>query len=107
MTDAGTTRRIGVRVLGISPVARAVRAIARLRGHQLALVYHRVAHLDRERSEIVPTVSPEVLRRHVGALAEVAAVVDLGAIGPASAHTLHARAARPRTEVAMTFDDDS
>jgi peptidoglycan/xylan/chitin deacetylase (PgdA/CDA1 family) len=105
MTSAATRRRVATRVLGVSPVARAVRAIARGRGHGLALVYHRVADLDDGASEIVPTVTPEVFRRQVAALAEVAAVVGLGAIGPGD----DAAEARPggfRPKVALTFDDD-
>ncbi len=105
MTSAETRRRVATRVLGVSPVARAVRAIARGRGHGLALVYHRVADLDQGASGIVPTVTPEVFRRQVAALAEVAAVVGLGAIGPGD-RAAEARRGGFRPKVALTFDDD-
>ena len=104
MIDGRIGRRVATRALGVSPVARAVRAIGRGRGHRLALVYHRIAVLDPGAVEIVPTVNPDVFRRQVAALAEVADVVDLGAIGPSGPPAGDGMGLRPR--IALTFDDD-
>jgi peptidoglycan/xylan/chitin deacetylase (PgdA/CDA1 family) len=98
-------RRLATRALGVSPVARAVRAIGRGRGHRLALVYHRIAVLDPGAVEVVPTVSPDVFRRQLAALAEVAEVVDLGAIGPVGRPARDGRVG-VRPQIALTFDDD-
>jgi len=102
MTDGGIARRTAARLLGISTVARAVRAIAKARHHGIALVYHRIA--DLAPTDIVPTVDPETFRCQLEALAEVASIVDLGDLVSGDAPRTPGRVAGP--PVALTFDDD-
>jgi peptidoglycan/xylan/chitin deacetylase (PgdA/CDA1 family) len=82
-------------------VGRCVRALARLRGHDLVLVYHRLGGFVPEHCEVVPSVPTRLFRAHLQALGEAVELVPLDQLfDPGSL-----RAARgPR--VAVTFDDD-
>ena len=93
-------RRVATAVLRSSAVNCAVRAIARLRGHQLVLVYHRLGPVLASEYEIVPTVPVDVFRAHLQALGEV---VDLVALDEVVARS---GGSRRRPTVAVTFDDD-
>jgi peptidoglycan/xylan/chitin deacetylase (PgdA/CDA1 family) len=80
-------------------------ALARLRGHRLVLVYHRVGDPLPPDCEIVPSVPVDMFRRQVQALGEVADLVSLDSlVSGASSDSPAARARRPM--VALTFDDD-
>jgi peptidoglycan/xylan/chitin deacetylase (PgdA/CDA1 family) len=87
------------RALRVGAVGQVVRSIGALRGRGLVLVYHRVVEGETPAFGIVPTVTADLFRRQVEALAEVGKIVSL--------HTLLddlERHAKPR--FALTFDDD-
>ena len=100
-------RRAGAALLRSAAVNRAVRTLARLRGHSLILVYHRLGASLPPGCEIVPSVPPDVFRTQVQALGEVVDLVTLDEI-VAAENTGRGRSttARARPAVALTFDDD-
>ena len=92
-------------LLGAQSVNRAVRALARVRGHRLVLVYHRVGVALKPGCELIPSVPQHVFRLQLQALCEVVDFVTLDelmqdeSLGPTVGH-------RRRPAVALTFDDD-
>ena len=94
-------RRASVALLRTAAVNRAVRALARLRGHHLVLVYHRLGTSLPPGSEIVPSVPIDVFRAQLQALGEVVDLVTLDEIV-----ARRSASARSRPAVALTFDDD-
>jgi peptidoglycan/xylan/chitin deacetylase (PgdA/CDA1 family) len=98
-------RRTATAALRAGLVRSAVMALARLRGHRLVLVYHRVGDPIPPDCEIVPSVPVDMFRRQVQALGEVADLVSLDSLASeADSDSPAARARRPM--VALTFDDD-
>jgi peptidoglycan/xylan/chitin deacetylase (PgdA/CDA1 family) len=92
-------------VLRFSAVNRAMRTLARLRGHRLVLVYHRVGPAYAAGSAIVPSVSAEIFRAQLEALRDTVDLVSLDDILRDHHHA--GTASRPRRPaVAVTFDDD-
>jgi peptidoglycan/xylan/chitin deacetylase (PgdA/CDA1 family) len=92
-------------LLGAQSVNRAVRALARVRGHRLVLVYHRVGAAVRPGCELIPSVPQHVFRLQLQTLGEVVDFVTLDELlqdeplGPTAGHGR-------RPAVALTFDDD-
>ena len=102
---SGGVRRAATAALRTGLVRSAVMALARLRGHRLVLVYHRVGDPLPPECEIVPSVPVDVFRRQIQALGEVADLVSLDRlVDEAETRTPAARVHRPM--VAVTFDDD-
>jgi peptidoglycan/xylan/chitin deacetylase (PgdA/CDA1 family) len=99
MRSTGPFRVLARRALHASGVREAVRRIAAVRGHSLVLVYHRVAPGEPTARDIVPSVSTELFRRQLEALAEVGEIAPLDVLVQD-----RDRHARPR--FALTFDDD-
>jgi peptidoglycan/xylan/chitin deacetylase (PgdA/CDA1 family) len=93
--------RAGRASLRSAAVNRAVRALARLRGNDLVLVYHRVGPLAG--SVVIPTVPQDVFRSQLQALGET---VDLVALDALLAPSDGTRQEGRRPRVAITFDDD-
>lgn len=96
-------RRIANTLLRSSAVSHAVRQLARLRGHRLVLVYHRLGPTAPPGCEVVPSVPVDVFRAHLQALADV---VDLVTIDEVLASERPSAGSRKRPTVALTFDDD-
>ena len=96
-------RRAGAALLRTTAVNHAVRALARLRGHRLVLVYHRVGTPLPAGCEVVPSVPVDVFRTQLQALGEV---VDLVTLDEILNDEGRSRSARSRPAVALTFDDD-
>lgn len=98
-------RSIARTVLRSSAVNRAVRALARVRGHRLVLVYHRVGPSAPPGCEVVPSVPVNVFRTQLQALSAIYDLVTLDEIlredRPRDSSPRKRRAA-----VAVTFDDD-
>ncbi len=92
-------------VLRSRTVHRAVRALARARGHRLVLVYHRLGPPAPPGCQVVPSVPVQVFKAQLQALGEIVDLVTLdellAADGPQSADMF---ARRPL--IAITFDDD-
>jgi peptidoglycan/xylan/chitin deacetylase (PgdA/CDA1 family) len=99
MRSSGPFRVLAKRVLHAGVVREAVRSIAAVRGHSLVLVYHRVAPGEPTAREVVPSVSTELFRRQLEALAEMGEIAPLDVLVQD-----RDRHARPR--FALTFDDD-
>ena len=99
-------RRIALTLLRSSTVNRAVRALARVRGHRLVLVYHRVGPSAPTGCEIVPSVPIDVFRTQLQALGEVFDLVTLDEILLEDRSPRDAEPGERRTAVAVTFDDD-
>lgn len=93
-------RRVATALLRSSTVSRAVRALARMRGHRLVLIYHRLGPPAPPGCEVVPSVPVDVFRAQLQALCEVVDLVTIDEVlaPPASD--------RKRPAVALTFDDD-
>jgi peptidoglycan/xylan/chitin deacetylase (PgdA/CDA1 family) len=98
-------RHVATTLLRSSTVNRAVRALARVRGHRLVLVYHRVGPLSPTGCEIVPSVPVDVFRTQLQALGEVYDLVTLDEILLEDASRRQPSRER-RAAVALTFDDD-
>jgi len=95
-------RRAATTLLRSSTVNRAVRALARFRGHRLVLVYHRLG--PSVPTAVVPTVPVDVFRTHLHALREAVDLVSIDEVlAPASRGST---VERSRPAVALTFDDD-
>jgi peptidoglycan/xylan/chitin deacetylase (PgdA/CDA1 family) len=98
-------RRMATGLLRSPTVKAALLALARVRGHRLVLVYHRLGQPLRPDSAIVPSVPAEIFRDHVRALGDVVELVSLDTLidddwrASADAHPR-------RPAVALTFDDD-
>ena len=92
--------RVATRLLGSETVNSTVRAIARLRGHALVLVYHRVGPGLPPGCDVIPSVPVEVFRTQVEALRQL---VDLVALDDIVGRTTLPGS---RPAVALTFDDD-
>jgi peptidoglycan/xylan/chitin deacetylase (PgdA/CDA1 family) len=92
-------RMAAKRALRVGAVGQVVRSVGALRGRGLVLVYHRVVEGETSALGIVPTVTSELFRRQVEALAEVGKIVSLSTL----LDDLE-RHAKPR--FALTFDDD-
>ena len=99
-------RRAGTALLRSATVNRAVRALARLRGHRLILVYHRLGPVVAPGCEIVPSVPVDVFRTHLQALGEVVDLVTLDEILDEDGTRLGLSSVGQRPAVALTFDDD-
>lgn len=99
------TRRVVTSFLRAPRVNGALRTLARVRGHRLVLVYHRVGAPVRPGSEIIPSVPVDVFRLQLQTLGEVVDFVTLDEL-------LQDEPLRPtvgdrrRPAVALTFDDD-
>jgi peptidoglycan/xylan/chitin deacetylase (PgdA/CDA1 family) len=97
--------RAGRASLRSPAVNRAVRALARLRGNDLVLVYHRVGPVAPPGCEVIPAVPQDVFRSQLQALGDTVDLVTLDALlAPNGARTTRREPRRPR--VAITFDDD-
>ena len=99
-------QRVARTLLRLPTVNRTVRAFARLRGHRLVLVYHRLGPSVGAGCQIVPSVPAEVFRLQLQTLGEV---VDLVTLDEILAEDETARGAQNhgrRPAVAVTFDDD-
>ena len=96
-------RRVANALLRSSTVSGAVRTLARMRGHRLVLVYHRLGPAVSGGCEIVPSVPVDVFRAQLQALCEV---VDLVTIDELLAFDRPPAGDRSRPAVALTFDDD-
>ena len=99
---SGLARRVARSLLRSSMVNSAARTFARVRGHGLVLVYHRLGPPAPPGCEILPSVPVDVFRAQVQALAEVVDLVTIDAIVGADG----GRTDRRRPAVAITFDDD-
>jgi peptidoglycan/xylan/chitin deacetylase (PgdA/CDA1 family) len=98
-------RRVATTLLRSSVVNRAVRVLARARGHRLVLVYHRVGPPAPTGCEIVPSVPVDVFRMQLQALGEIYDLVALDEI--LREDRSHEPGSRERrAAVAVTFDDD-
>ena len=95
-------RRVANTLLRSSTVSGGVRALARVRGHRLVLVYHRLGPSAPPGCAVVPSVPVDVFRAQLQALCEV---VDLVTIDEVLAFDSRA-GDRKRPAVALTFDDD-
>jgi peptidoglycan/xylan/chitin deacetylase (PgdA/CDA1 family) len=86
-------------------VHRAVRALARARGHRLVLVYHRLGPPAAPGCQIVPSVPVQTFKAQLQTLGEIADLVTvdelLSAAGQRSADVVGRQPA-----IAITFDDD-
>jgi peptidoglycan/xylan/chitin deacetylase (PgdA/CDA1 family) len=100
------TRRAATLFLGSEPVNSAVRTVARLRGHGLVLLYHRVGPPLPAGCEVVPSVTAEIFRAHLQALGESVDLVRLEQLVSDVDTRPASLAARSRPAVALTFDDD-
>jgi peptidoglycan/xylan/chitin deacetylase (PgdA/CDA1 family) len=98
------TRRAATALLQLNPVSRAVRALARARGHSLVLVYHRLGPPVPPNCEIVPAVPVDVFRAQLQALGEIVDLVALHDI--LTQDTSPSASGVRRPAVAITFDDD-
>jgi peptidoglycan/xylan/chitin deacetylase (PgdA/CDA1 family) len=87
-------------------VNRAVRAFARVRGHRLVLVYHRLGPSRPPGCEIVPSVPVDVFRVQLQALGEIVDLVTLDEILAQDAPPRKTVGQGRRPAVAVTFDDD-
>jgi peptidoglycan/xylan/chitin deacetylase (PgdA/CDA1 family) len=98
--------RRGVTLLLRSPVVnRAVRALARARGHSLVLVYHRVGPLTNPECQVVPSVAQDLFRAQLQALGDIVDFVRLDDL-LASARAARGALSHRRLSIAVTFDDD-
>jgi peptidoglycan/xylan/chitin deacetylase (PgdA/CDA1 family) len=98
----GAVRRAATALLGRRRVNDAVRALARARGHRLVLVYHRVGDPVRPGYELIPSVTLDIFRAQIQALADL---VDLVSLDDLLANSAWASRTR-RPAVSVTFDDD-
>jgi len=96
-------RRVAKTLLRSSTVSHAVRALARLRGHRLVLIYHRLGPPAPPGCEVVPSVPVDVFRAQLQALREV---VDLVTIDELLTFDRASADHQTRPAVALTFDDD-
>lgn len=92
-------------LLRSSTINRAVRALARVRGHRLVLVYHRVGPSAPTGCEIVPSVPVDVFRAQLQALGEIYDLVTLDEILRGD-RSREPGSRKRRAGVAVTFDDD-
>lgn len=98
-------RRVATTLLRSSVVNRAVRVLARARGHRLVLVYHRVGPPAPTGCEIVPSIPVDTFRMQLQALGEIYDLVPLDEIlREERSHEAVPR--KRRAAVAVTFDDD-
>src|SRR4030095_16565222 len=95
-------RRVANTLLRSSTVSGGVRALARVRGHRLVLVYHRLGRSAPPGCTAVQPAPLGVFRAQRAALCEV---VDLVTIDEVVAFDSRA-GDRKRPAVALTFDDD-
>ena len=109
-TDNHTMRRLGRRlgsiVLRLPRLSEALRTLAHLRGHRLALVYHRLCVTPAAAGELVPTVPVDVFRAHLNALRDTVDLVTVDELVSDERDTNERRKAGYRPAVAVTFDDD-
>ena len=94
-------RRVATTLLRSPVVNRAVRVLARARGHRLVLVYHRVGPPAPTGCEIVPSVPVDVFRMQLQALGEIYDLVTLDEV--LREDRPHEAALRKRAAVAVTF----
>ena len=95
-------RRAAHTLLRSSTVSGAVRALARVRGHRLVLVYHRLGPSPPPGCAVVPSIPVDVFRVQLQALGEVVDFVTIDEV-----LSFDSRAGyRKRPAVALTFDDD-
>lgn len=99
-------RRVATTLLKSSTINRAVRRLARVRGHRLVLVYHRLGPPCPTGCEIVPSVPVNVFRAHLQALGEIYDLVTLDEILLEDASPRQTTSRERRAAVALTFDDD-
>lgn len=98
---SGVRRTFAEALLRSPSVNAAVRTLAKLRGHRLVLVYHRLGPQLSAGCEIIPSVPVELFRAQLQALGDV---VDFATIDEIVADDARRRGRRPA--VAITFDDD-
>jgi peptidoglycan/xylan/chitin deacetylase (PgdA/CDA1 family) len=98
-------RRIAAALLRSTTVNRVAREFARLRGHRLILVYHRIGAVTPSECEVVPTVPVDMFRAQLQALGDNVDLMTLEALlarddSPPVVHQ------QRRPAVSVTFDDD-
>jgi peptidoglycan/xylan/chitin deacetylase (PgdA/CDA1 family) len=96
-------RYVANTLLRSSTVRQAVQELARLRGHRLVLVYHRLGRSAPPGCAVVPSVPVDLFRAQLQALSDV---VDLVTIDDVLASDRPPAGSRKRPTVALTFDDD-
>jgi peptidoglycan/xylan/chitin deacetylase (PgdA/CDA1 family) len=101
----GLVRKIGTAFLRSASVKTALLALARVRGHRLVLVYHRLGESLRPDCAIVPSVPADMFRDHLQALGDVVELVSLDTLADDNWYA-SAGEHRRRPAVAVTFDDD-
>lgn len=95
----GLLKGLGRHGLNIPIVARTAATMAAVRGHRLALVFHRVIDGSEVSGGIVPVVSESTFRGQLDVL------LDIGDVVPLTSLVDPPRVAR-RPRFALTFDDD-
>jgi peptidoglycan/xylan/chitin deacetylase (PgdA/CDA1 family) len=99
----GLAKRAATLMLRSTTVHRAVRALARLRGHRLVLVYHRLGSPVSPGCQVVPSVPVDTFRAQLQALGEI---VDLMTLDEILAAERQADSIGRQPAIAITFDDD-
>src|SRR5262245_14644771 len=98
---SGVRRAVAEALLRSPSVSAAVRTLAKLRGHRLVLVYHRLGPPLSAGCEIIPSVPVELFRAQLQTLGDVVEFVTIDEIVADDA-----RRSGRRPAVAITFDDD-
>jgi peptidoglycan/xylan/chitin deacetylase (PgdA/CDA1 family) len=96
-------KRAATLMLRSTTVHRAVRALARARGHRLVLVYHRLGPPVAPGCQVVPSVPFEMFKAQLQALGEIVDLLTLDEILRAEGQK---ESIGRRPAVAITFDDD-
>lgn len=100
-----SARGVARTLLRSSTINRTLRALARIRGHRLVLLYHRIGPVAAAGCDIVPSVPVDVFRLQLQALGQVYDFVTLDELlEDGSRPKAVTRERRPA--VAVTFDDD-
>jgi peptidoglycan/xylan/chitin deacetylase (PgdA/CDA1 family) len=99
-------RRVATTLLRSATINRAVRALARVRGHRLVLVYHRLGPSAPNGCEVVPSVPVDLFRAQLQAVGELYDLVTLDEILLEDRSPRLAVSRERRAAVALTFDDD-
>jgi peptidoglycan/xylan/chitin deacetylase (PgdA/CDA1 family) len=98
-------KRAATLMLRSTTLQRAVRALARARGHRLVLVYHRLGPPPPPGCQIVPSVPVQMFKAQLQALADIVELVTLDEILAADDQRSSDIAGR-QPAIAITFDDD-
>src|SRR5687768_15969744 len=106
-TDHHTMRRLGRRlgsiVLRLPRLSEALCTLAHLRGHRLALVYHRLCVTPAAAGDLVPPVPVDVFRAQLNALRDTVDLVTVDELVSEERDTTERRKAAYRPAVAVTF----